>query len=178
IYFTDSVLKKKIYPNGEDFQYSEPIAYGLSFLGEKTISTNNYSSPNLIYINGAYRLNNIPLDTSTAVPIINYNIPLIKAAYTHNDRYCSIVVDSNISKEDGWGNRPIIWSNPLGYGSYGFGCYQRNIESTGDGDDGSTLYVNYTASAKISNIQLVQEYIRIDGTKLNIVLKDYYKVLP
>ncbi|OCL86247.1 hypothetical protein [Arcobacter porcinus] len=152
IYFTDSVLNKKVYPNGEDFYYSEPVAYSVLFVGEKVGSKFSATSPNITLSNGTYYYNENAIDRSLKQSIAD--------RYRTNNR-------SGCSSKWNADNYLI----PTGNGAYGLGCYDA-------GWNGTSYTSSYGYQTNLETITNISEYLRIDGTKLTITNSTRYRAVP
>ncbi|MFA5721221.1 MAG: hypothetical protein WC920_02980 [Aliarcobacter sp.] len=158
ISFIDTVLNKKIYPNGEDFFYSEPVAYSMLFVGEKEDNNIATSEGQITNINGVfYYLGNL-LDTSLKTPLSN--------GKSTNTNGCSLDI------HDGGESQYFYGVN--GNGAFGLGC----------GYTGNYWYSptwNWWSWYYTGNVQIVKnisEYLRIDGTKLTITNSTRYRAVP
>ncbi|AXX85124.1 hypothetical protein [Aliarcobacter skirrowii] len=155
ISFIDTVLNKKIYPNGEDFFYSEPVAYSVLFVGEKIGSKFSATSPNVTLSNGTYYYNGNAIDRS------------LKQAISHIHQTSN---RSGCGYEWG-GDDSSHYLIPTGMGAYGLGCYNA-------GWNGSGYTSSYGYQTNLETITNISEYLRIDGTKLTITNSTRYRAVP
>ncbi|RXJ94045.1 hypothetical protein CRU94_09445 [Arcobacter sp. AHV-9/2010] len=150
ISFIDTVINKKIYPNGEDFFYSEPVAYSILFVGEKVGSKFSATSPQITRTNDVYYYNGNLIDRGIIQTINTYK--------TNIDTGCS-----KQSTADSW--------EVVGIGIYGVGCYMGE-------KNGYIHSFAYGLSANLEKIENKTEYLRIDGTKLTITNSTRYRAVP
>ncbi|WP_066351719.1 hypothetical protein [Aliarcobacter skirrowii] len=155
ISFIDTVLNKKIYPNGEDFFYSEPVAYSMLFVGEKIGSKFSATSPNVTLSNGTYYYNGNAIDRSLKQSISHSH-------QTNNRSGCGYT----------WGGGDQShYLIPTGNGAYGLGCYDA-------GWNGTTYTSSLGYQTNLETITNISEYLRIDGTKLTITNSTRYRAVP
>ncbi|MFA7021230.1 hypothetical protein [Aliarcobacter sp.] len=155
ISFIDTVINEKIYPNGEDFFYSEPVAYSVTFVGERAGNGFTTSAGEITSSNGVFYYKNNLLDTSLKTPLAN-------GQGTSSGCYVDLM-DMGES---------VTFKGISGSGAYGLGC----------GFSGNYYFnFSYWSWYYTGNVQLVtnvSEYLRIDGTKLTITHSTRYRAVP
>jgi uncharacterized membrane protein YgcG len=161
ISFIDTVLNKKIYPNGEDFFYSEPVAYSMLFIGEKVANKFLATSPNVTYSNGVYYYNNSLIDRSIIQSV--------------NNKY-KTTNKSNCSYRDVWSGDQHLGYEATGNGAYGLGCYL--AVTSGNVNTIRNSSSSYAYAVNLELVTNLSEYLRIDGTKLTITNSTRYRAVP
>lgn len=158
ISFIDTVIDKKIFPNGEDFFYSEPVAYSILFVGEKIGSKFSVNSPQLSLSNGTFYYNGSAVDRSLRQQF--------GTSKTTNGSGCSVGYEMDCPSGDCGGSYV-----PSGNGAYGLGCYL-----VGSGYKSVSYSFGYQTN--LETVLNISEYMRIDGTKLTITNSTRYRAVP
>ncbi|PWE20267.1 hypothetical protein [Aliarcobacter skirrowii] len=157
ISFIDTVLNKKIYPNGEDFFYSEPVAYSMLFVGEKIGSKFSVNSPQLSLSNGTFYYNGSAVDRSLRQQFgTSYKTNNTSGCGTYYDMCPSGDCEGTLM--------------PSGSGAFGLGCYL--------GGNHNNISYSFGYQTNLETVLNISEYLRIDGTKLTITNSTRYRAVP